>query len=190
MKNINERLQEMKDKIDDEKLYTQNGLGNEINFHVFDYDPKDEYIVRNYLNYLNKNANVLIFNVYDIIRDILKEKGFTEKVYEYEKKKGTKFVNSIITKTLGISTNNDLIAKTIVDKVNKEGKGKAIIVTGVGQCYGIVRGHTILNNLQRFITENPLILMYPGTYDGQSFRLFNILDNDNYYRAFQFVGRD
>ena len=159
-------------------------------FHVFDYDPKDEYIVRNYLNYLNKNANVLIFNVYDIIRDILKEKGFTEKVYEYEKKKGTKFVNSIITKTLGISTNNDLIVKTIVDKVNEDGKGKAIIVTGVGQCYGIVRGHTILNNLQRFITENPLILMYPGTYDGQSFRLFNVLDNDNYYRAFQFVGRD
>lgn len=187
MKSINTRLQKLRDRLNDEELYTHNGLGNEINFHVFDYDPQDEYIVRDYLEYLLGKTNIQIFNIYEIIFDILKEKGFLDKVYEYEEKKGAKFVNSVISKTLGISTNNDLIVKKIKEQIQP---GKAIIITGVGQCYGIVRGHTILNNLQSAVLDNPLILMYPGTYNGQSFKLFNVLDNDNYYRAFQFVSRN
>ena len=55
MKNINTRLQEMTNKLSSKELFESNGLGNEINFHVLDYDPEDEYIVRDYLdNYLLK----------------------------------------------------------------------------------------------------------------------------------------
>jgi len=190
MRNINDRLQEMTDKIASGQVIESTNLGNEINFRVFDYDPEDEYVVRDYLyNYLLKrNKNIQVFDIYNIIVDILKEKGFLEKTFEYEKKKGAKFVNSIIQKTLAISSNNDLIIKYIKDHFKKE-DGKIIIITGMGKCYGIVRGHTILNNLQSVITENPVIMFYPGTYDGQTFRLFNKLENDNYYRAFQLVSR-
>ena len=190
MRNINDRLQEMTDKIASGQVIESTNLGNEINFRVFDYDPEDEYVVRDYLyNYLLKrNKNIQVFDIYNIIVDILKEKGFLEKTFEYEKKKGAKFVNSIIQKTLVISSNNDLIIKYIKDHFKKE-DGKIIIITGMGKCYGIVRGHTILNNLQSVITENPVIMFYPGTYDGQTFRLFNKLENDNYYRAFQLVSR-
>ena len=38
MKNINTRLQEMTNKLSSKELFESNGLGNEINFHVFDYD--------------------------------------------------------------------------------------------------------------------------------------------------------
>ena len=78
MKNINTRLQEMTNKLSNKKLFESNGLGNEINFHVFDYDPEDEYVVREYLeNYLLKRTklNIKVFDIYDIIIDILKEKG-------------------------------------------------------------------------------------------------------------------
>ena len=92
----------------------------------------------------------------------------------------------IISKTLGIGSNNDLIMKKIREEVQPD---QIILITGIGKCYGIVRGHTILNNLHSIITNNPLIMFYPGSYDGQSFKLFNRLENDNYYRAFQFVSR-
>lgn len=189
MKSINARLDEMTKKLSDDELFKSNGLGNEINFHVFDYDPEDEYIVREYLdNYLlkKKNLNLKVFDIYDIIIDILKEKGFLEKVFDFEKTKGTKNVNSVISKTLGIGSNNDLIMKKIKSEIEPN---QIIIITGIGKCYGIVRGHTILNNLHSVVTNNPLIMFYPGSYDGQSFKLFNKLENDNYYRAFQFVGR-
>lgn len=189
MKNINTRLQEMTDRLNNKELFESNGLGNEINFHVFDYDPEDEYIVREYLeNYLLKktNLNIKVFDIYDIIIEILKEKGFLEKVFEYEKSKGAKYVNNVIAKTLGISSNSDLIIKKIRNKIEPN---QIILITGIGKSYGIVRGHTILNNLHSVITSNPLIMFYPGSYNGQSFKLFNKLENDNYYRAFQFVGR-
>lgn len=188
MRSINDRLQEMTEKINSGNVLESSGLGNEINFRVFDYDPEDEYVVRDYLyNYLLvRNKNIIVFDIYDIIIDILKEKGFLEKTFEYEKKKGTKYVNSVIQKTLAISSNSDLIVKYIKKHLEKN---KIVIITGMGKCYGIVRGHTILNNLQSVITDNPVIMLYPGIYDGQSFKLFKILDNDNYYRAFQLVSR-
>lgn len=189
MKSINARLEEMTKKISSGELFELKGLGNEINFHIFDYDPEDEYIIREYLeNYLlrRERLNLKVFNIYDIILEILKDKGFLEKVFEFEKKKGVKSVNEIISKTLGISSNNDLIMKKIKNEVEPN---QIILITGIGQCYGIVRGHTILNNLHSIVTNNPLIMFYPGNYDGQSFKLFNSLENDNYYRAFQFVGR-
>ena len=175
MKNINTRLQEMTNILSSNDLFESNGLGNEINFHVFDYDPEDEYIVREYLeNYLLKR-NKLNIQVFDI-----------EKCFDYETKKGTKYLNTIISKTIGIGSGNDLIMKKIKSEVEPN---KIIIITGMGKCYGIVRGHTILNNLHSIITSNPLIMFYPGSYNGQSFKLFNKLENDNYYRAFQLVRR-
>lgn len=189
MKNINTRLQEMTNKLNSKELFESNGLGNEINFHVFDYDPEDEYIVREYLeNYLLKRTklNIKVFDIYDIIIDILKEKGFLEKCFEYEKKKGAKYLNTIISKTIGIGSGSDLIVKKIKNEVKPD---QIVVITGIGKCYGIVRGHTILNNLHSVITNNPLIMFYPGSYNGQSFKLFNRLENDNYYRAFQFVER-
>lgn len=188
MRRINERLQEMTDKLSSKELFESNGLGNEINFHVFDYDPEDEYIVRDYLEYLlsRTNINLKVFNIYDIIIDILNEKGFLEKCFEYEKKKGAKYLNSVISKTIGIGSGNDLILKRIKNEIEP---GQIIIITGIGESYGIVRGHTILNNLHSIVTKNPLIMLYPGSYNGQSFKLFNKLENDNYYRAFQLVSR-
>ena len=76
MKNINYRLQEMTNKLSNKALFESNGLGNEINFHVFDYDPEDEYVVRDYLeNYLMKRTklNIKVFDIYDIIIEIFRK---------------------------------------------------------------------------------------------------------------------
>jgi hypothetical protein len=46
-----------------------------------------------------------------------------------------------------------------------------------------------LNSLHAVIEEVPLVMFFPGTYDEQSLVLFNEFKDDNYYRAFQIVGR-
>ena len=84
MKSINARLDEMTKKLSSKDLFESNGLGNEINFHVFDYDPEDEYIVREYLeNYLLKKEklNIKVFDIYDIIIDILKDRKKFDREY-------------------------------------------------------------------------------------------------------------
>ena len=51
----------------------------------------------------------------------------------------------------------------------------------------MLRSHTVLNNLHQVIDHVPVVLFYPGKYDGQELILFGEIKDDNYYRAFKLV---
>ena len=46
MKTIHERLDILEEKMREEKFRQNKGLGNEVGYYVFDYDPRDELEVR------------------------------------------------------------------------------------------------------------------------------------------------
>src|SRR5947209_15608347 len=58
-----------------------------------------------------------------------------------------------------------------------------VIVTGIGTAWPLPRTLSLLNNLQPVMGNTPLVVFYPGRYDGQSLSLFGKLKNHNYYRA-------
>lgn len=187
-------MQKLRKKIEDRTINNLEGLGGEVNFWIFDYDPEEEYYIReNLKDFSEEKYNIQIFNIYKIIIEILEEKGYLKKVIEYEKKKGTDKANDAIRDALEISSNNDKIIKYIKEHQEDD---KAVILTGIGEVYGIVRPHTILNNLQSVVEKNPLIMFYPGIYTGQEIKLFGKtneiinnkegLESNNYYRAFRF----
>ena len=62
-----------------------------------------------------------------------------------------------------------------------------VIVSGVGSVWPLLRTHSLLNNLHAVMDKTPLVIFYPGRYDGQSLRLFGKLKSTNYYRAFKLV---
>ena len=62
-----------------------------------------------------------------------------------------------------------------------------MLMSGVGSAYPLLRTHNLLNNLHPIMGETPLVLFYPGIYDGQSLSLFGQIKQDNYYRAFKLV---
>ena len=77
------------------------------------------------------------------------------------------------------------------DAVPDDGKS-IVLITGVGKAFPIIRSHTILNNLQSIFRNNPVVMMYPGRYEiknTMTLKLFERLDDDNYYRAFPLVER-
>jgi hypothetical protein len=41
----------------------------------------------------------------------------------------------------------------------------------------------VLNNLQSAVKNIPTLMFFPGEYSGKSLKLFNLLEDDNYYRA-------
>ena len=72
-------------------------------------------------------------------------------------------------------------------EVAKPSDHDLIILSGAGTVWPLLRTHTLLNNLQPIMGQTPLLLFYPGRYDGQSLRLFGKLKSNNYYRAFRLV---
>lgn len=194
IKTTKERMQKLRHMIESKNINNLEGLGGEINFWIFDYDPEEEYYIRENINdFINDKYDVQVYNIYKIIIEILEEKGYLKKVIDYEKKKGIDKANDAIRDALEISSNNDKIIKYI--KEHQE-ENKTVILTGIGDVYGIVRPHTILNNLQSVVEKNPLIMFYPGIYTGQEIKLFGKtneivnnsegLESNNYYRAFRF----
>ena len=76
----------------------------------------------------------------------------------------------------------------IVNYIRERTPEKAIVfLVGIGKCYPILRSHTVLNNLHQVIDNVPVVMFYPGKYDGQELNLFGEIKDDNYYRAFKLV---
>ena len=51
----------------------------------------------------------------------------------------------------------------------------------------MLRTHTLLSALHPIMGNTPLLMFFPGRYDGHSLRLFNTLAEDHYYRAVRLV---
>lgn len=187
MANLNARLDQIIPKIKEDKFIDGRGLGNEISFYVFDYEPSDELIVREHIQYIKKefdykgtNRRIIEFDLYKMLIEITKEKRIFERIFEMEKHQGKDALFRAMT--------TFAVPKIFKDKIEAQKDNYDVVfLTGVGKVYPFVRSHNILNNLQEVIHATPLILFFPGRYDGQSLQLFSKFKDDNYYRAFRLV---
>lgn len=192
MKSIYERLDEILPIISVPHFRENKGLGNEVGFYIFDYSPKDEMIVRERIPFIKSkaqsshNINIVEIDLYEAIIEILESKGYLKKNFEMEEKKGSEFVMNATKKALRLTLSNDLLVKYIVEK--SEGCD-IVFLTGVGKAWPLVRSHTILNNLHKEIEDMPLVMFFPGSYDGGTLMLFEEFKDDNYYRAFPLVDK-
>ncbi|MDO5849539.1 MAG: DUF1788 domain-containing protein [Methanobrevibacter sp.] len=190
---LDERFEEVYDKIKKESFLENKGLGNEVGYYVFDYDPEDELKVRKKVDEIVNRINskddlsfkIINFDLYDIIIGILKEKNFLEKTFKFEEKKGKEFVKRAVVKSLKLSQDSNLIVNYILENTPEE--NAIVFLTGVGKAYPLLRSHQVLNNLHQVLDQVPVILFFPGTYSGNDLRLFNTLESNNYYRAFKLV---
>jgi hypothetical protein len=193
-KTLNERLDLIKPKILSKPFREGTGLGNEINFWVFDYDAKDEMAVRAHIRYLQESiaaerddARLVVFDLFDMMVDYLAGRGYLDKTFAMEKVKGSGQIIYPIKATLGLTEDeNDEIISRISE--NNNPKTDIIAICGVGKAWPVIRSHTILNNLLSRVENTPLIMFFPGVYDSE-LRLFGEITDDNYYRAFRLIER-
>jgi len=191
MMTLEEKLNKAETIMQKPSFRQNKGLGNEVGYYVFDYPAEQELFVRERIEYIRKKNEqsgdeyrVVVFDLYDIIIEILKDKGYLEKCYDFEKKKGFERITKSVGNMLRITAKDSLIVNYIKDRTPE----KAIVfLVGIGKCYPILRSHTVLNNLHQVIDNVPVVMFYPGKYDGQELVLFSEIKDDNYYRAFKLV---
>ncbi|AEV66992.1 DUF1788 domain-containing protein [Acetivibrio clariflavus] len=193
MKTIYQRLDEIIQRITKESFRENTGLGNEIGYYIFDYEPRYEMLVREHVRFLIQKINegdygfhIKEFDLYEIMLELLETKGYLEKNFKMEQVKGSEFVFNATKRALRLTEKDDLIIQYIRDRVVK---GDVVFITGVGKVWPIIRSHTVLNNLHQVLDEVPVIMFFPGVYDGLELVLFEEIKDDNYYRAFKLVDR-
>lgn len=187
MSNLNARLDKIIPKIKEDKFIEGRGLGNEISFYVFDYEPEGELVVRAYIKHIKRefdyegtNRRIIEFDLYKMLIEITKEKRIFDRIFEMEERQG----KDALFKALTTFAKPDVFLQKIKEQMQDH---NVVFITGVGKVYPFVRSHNILNNLQEVLDKTPVIMFFPGQYDGQSLQLFSRFKDDNYYRAFRLI---
>lgn len=186
---LSERLNKILQKLVSDEFLSGRGLGNEIAFYVFDYPPEEELVVRDFLRTLldhlpkqRHGIRVKHVNLFDFVLDHLKSRGLLDKAFQMQRQKGDQALKKALEGPLHESKLGPLFAE-----VAQPDQHDLVILSGVGSVWPLLRSHALLNNLQAVMGKTPLVMFYPGRYDGQSLRLFGKVKNNNYYRAFKLV---
>lgn len=188
---FNERLDKIWDRISDKDFLANRGVANEVRYYVFDYEPCDELIVRDKIKALKKQNipdadgfQIVEYDLYEMVIRILEEKGYIDKCIKFEEQKGMEYLYTAVTKMLRLTNDDNLIVNRIV---NNTPKNAVVFLTGVGKVFPFVRSHNVLNNLHQVLDSVPVVMFYPGTWNGQSLSLFGTITDGNYYRAFPLI---
>jgi hypothetical protein len=186
-----DRLDAIWNRISSREFLENKGVANEVRYYVFDYEASDELIMRQKIKDLLARNNpetdgfqIVEYDIYKLILSILEERGYVDKCIQFEKEKGREYLYNAISKLLRLTTDNNLIVNRIMENTPEN---SVVFLTGIGKVYPFVRAHNVLNNLHQVFDKVPVIMFYPGNWNGQSLSLFGTISDGNYYRAFPLI---
>ena len=187
------RCAALRSRLCDADFLANKGLGNEAGIFTFCYDPTLELEARDLFKRLAADADagklgegdvraeIRERNLYDVLLNIAEGKRILEKLPAQEQKRGQ---DGLLRQVQRIATPEAFVA-AIDWEPHK--LGDVLLITGVGEVYPFMRVHNILNNMQSSFRDVPVVVAYPGTFDGGSLSLFGKLKDGNYYRAFDLI---
>lgn len=185
---IKERLDLLREEIQKEDFLDGKGLSNEVNIRIFCYDAAEEMTVTHFLNQLRTDQTLrchpIECNLYDIFLSACDDLAITDAIPEMEESEGSAFLLEQLHSAIGKSE--------FIEKIQYEPhrRGDVLLLTGVGDVFPFMRVHTLLEALQPHFSDLPILVMYPGEFDGHYLRLFGRLKPNDYYRAFNFFAEE
>ena len=88
-RSLNERFIELEDRMISVEALTKYGTANDMKFYIFDYNPQDEYIIRHEVKKLKgRNPDIVEFDLYEMMLEIIEQQGYMQDVIEAEKDYG------------------------------------------------------------------------------------------------------
>ena len=191
-----QRLDQILPHITTESFLSTQGIGNEIACYIFDYPAQHELQFRAHLQWMlqrfeshHPTLKVLHLHMLEETLAMLQKRNLLEKSLEMNRQKGDAAVVRAIRGPIKSEQLRDFIAQRY-DLPQHD----LILLSGVGSVWPVLRAHGLLNSLHSVIDHTPLVLFYPGNFDGTSLKLFGQIRSDtqglrtkHYYRAFRLI---
>jgi hypothetical protein len=185
LSNINERLDQVRALIQKPDFLESKGLSNEVNIRIFCYDAKDEMAVRNFVSQVKANqtlnCRLIECNLYQTFLSICDDKRIIKNIPGMEERKGRHF---LLEQMHSIATEAAFIEKM---QYEPHMPGDVLMLTGIGEVFPFMRIHSLLEALQPHFSDIPILVLYPGVFDGYRVKLFDKIQPNDYYRAFNVI---
>ena len=196
---LSARLDQILPRITSKDFLSGEGIGNEIACYIFEYPAKDELIVRDHLEGMlkrleshHKEVRVMNLNLLKVVVAYLEQRSLLGKAVEMQAAKG----DSAVLRALKGPLSAEKLAGFIATN-HSPLDADLVLLSGVGGIWPMLRIHSLLNWLHPVMGTTPLVLFYPGKFDGTTLRLFdqvpapaNQPGTKPYYRAFNLIPED
>ena len=168
---IKERLDNLREHIQQPEFLEGKGLSNEVNIRIFCYDAADEMTVRQFINQITTDQTIACHlvecNLYQTFLSLCDDIDITDAIPDMEDSDGKTFLLEQLHSAIGEGE--------FIEKIQYEPHrpGDILMLTGVGDVFSFMRVHSLLEALQPHFSDIPILVMYPGTFDGNlSFHVF------------------
>jgi len=196
---LTSRLNQVLPRITSDAFLSSEGIGNEIACYIFDYPPKDELTVRGHISTMtarlashHKDLRVLHLNLLEVALAYLERRGILAKAIQMQATKGDTAVLEALKGPLAAEK-----LRGFIEAEHAPADHDLILLSGVGSVWPMLRSHSLLNCLHTVTGRTPVVMFYPGSFDGTTLRLFGQIDSTSskpgkkpYYRAFRLVPRE
>ncbi len=188
---LSERLNKIGPRLISDDFLESRGMGNEIGFYIFDYLPEEELKVREHIDFLvpslpmqRQGLRVAAINLFELLVNHLRDQGLLQKSIGMQQERGSEALQNALKGVLDAQNFARHFASVV-----KPGTHHVVLIYGVGNAFPLVRTHSLLTNLHALMGRTPLVLFFPGQYDGAALRLFgdSRQGKAHYYRAFRLI---
>ena len=141
-------------------------------------------IIRHFIKQIEHedlNCHLIHHDLYEVFLNICEDKRILSRIPNLEEKKGKDFVRKQFEKSCDAKTFANMM------QYDNHQAGDVIILSGVGKVFPFMRVHALLEAMQLLFNSVPILVFYPGEFDGHYVKLFNKLKANEYYRAFKSI---
>ena len=176
-----------------DRFLRMEGLGNEVPFFIWPYPPEQELEVQSANSRIvdrlrtTRGLSVLVVDLFELAVELLEGRGgnMLERLEQIEPTRSRSAFRRDLQRMLDPEQH---IVPAIERRIEAEAGVDLLMLTGIGRVFPFIRSHNVLNNLQVAVPDFPVLMLFPGEYSqtaslGSSLVLFNLLTDDQYYRA-------
>ena len=176
-----------------DRFLRMEGLGNEVPFFIWPYPPEKELEVQAVTSRIidrlrtTRGLSILVVDLFELAVELLEGRGdnMLERLERIEPTRSRPDFRRDLQRMLDPEQH---ITPAIKRRIEAEAGVDLLVLTGIGRVFPFIRSHNVLNNLQVAVSDFPVLMLFPGEYpqtasSGSSLVLFNLLTDDQYYRA-------
>jgi len=174
------------------------------NYYIFQYRAYKEYDMREQIKDFIKNLvrptsylEPMDLDLFSLFCDYLRNEKFGDNNLLDETFDEEKNPNNLVTQELTAEANSDGFIKYVHNTINKFVEEESpfkrvyVFIHGIGKMFPYMRTNVFLTKYEKYNDPNKykIILFYPGHQEGNSFSLFDELEDSHTYRATLLVNR-
>ena len=174
------------------------------NYYIYQYPANKEYEMRKQIQEFKEKlkrptnfVNALELDLFKVFCDYLRNEKFGDTSLLEDTFEGDKIHPEMVTTELTSEANSDNFIRFVRDKIEEhmklnDGLNKPyIFIHGIGKMFPYMRTNVFLTRYEKYNEPDKyrIILFYPGHQEGNSFSLFDTLEDSHTYRAILLVNK-